>query len=242
METVSSIMSPVLRQSLADDLARRIRELILGRRHGPGDRLPAIAIMAREFSVGAPTVREALKKLETLGVVEIRHGSGVYVGRDPDALLVSNPVQRGTVSKKLLVDLIEARIPIETTSARLAATNATVDHCATMHELLDQAGRNPHDAAILNQSNLGFHHQIAIASGNAVIRQMLDVLTNVFREEQRIILDIHGTRESDHREHREILGTIEQGDAERASSCMYAHLEGVRMRLLAWDPVESPLS
>lgn len=235
-------MSPVLRQSLADDLARRIRELILARRHGPGDRLPAIAIMAREFSVGAPTVREALKKLETLGVVDIRHGSGVYVGQDPDALVVSNPVLGGTVSKKLLVDLIEARIPIETTSARLAATNATEDQFAAMHELLDEAGRNLQDAVILNQSNLGFHRQIASASGNTVIRQMLDVLTNVFREEQRIILDIHGTRESDHREHREILETLEQRDAEGAASCMYGHLEGVRMRLVAWDPDESPLS
>jgi GntR family transcriptional repressor for pyruvate dehydrogenase complex len=198
--------------------------------------------MAREFSVGAPTVREALKKLETLGVVDIRHGSGVYVGQDPDALVVSNPVLGGTVSKKLLVDLIEARIPIETTSARLAATNATEDQFAAMHELLDEAGRNLHDAVILNQSNLGFHRQIASASGNTVIRQMLDVLTNVFREEQRIILDIHGTRESDHREHREILETLEQRDAEGAASRMYGHLEGVRMRLVAWDPDESPLS
>lgn len=235
-------MSPVLRQSLADDLAQRIRELILARRHGPGDRLPAIATMAREFSVGAPTVREALKKLETLGVVDIRHGSGVYVGQDPDTLVVSNPVLGGTVSKKLLVDLIEARIPIETTSARLAATNATADQFAAMWELLDQAAGNLHDAAILNQANLGFHRQIASASGNSVIRQILDVLTSAFREEQRIILDIYGARKKDHGEHREILETLERRDAEGAAKCMYEHLEGVRTRLLAWNPDESPLS
>lgn len=239
---MSLTMSPVLRQTLADDLARRIRELILARQHGPGDRLPPIALMAREFSVGAPTVREALKKLETLGVVDIRHGSGVFVGQDPDALVISNPVLGGTVSQKLLVDLIEARIPIEVTSARLAATNGTNDQFAAMHELLDQAGGNLHDAGILNQSNLGFHRQIAIASGNSVIRQMLDVLTSAFREEQRIILDISGTRERDHREHREILETLEWRDAEGAARCMYGHLEGVRTRLVAWDPAESPLS
>lgn len=235
-------MSPVFRQSLADDLARRIRELILARQHGPGDRLPAIALMAREFNVGAPTVREALKKLETLGVVDIRHGSGVYVGRDPDALVVSNPVLGGSISQKLLVDLIEARIPIETTSARLAAKNATAEQFEAMHELLDLAGGNLDDATILNQSNLGFHRHIAIASGNTVIRQMLDVLTSAFREEQRIILDLSGTREGDHREHREILETLERRDEDGAADCMYQHLEGVRSRLVRWDAQASPVA
>lgn len=238
---MSSTLTPVLRQSLADDLALRIRELIFDRHHGPGDRLPAIALMAREFSVGAPTVREALKKLETLGVVDIRHGSGVYVGADPDALIISNPVHSGTISRKVLVDLIEARIPIETTSARLAAANATPDQLEAMHTLLDQAGENLHDAGVLNQSNLGFHRQIAIASGNLVIRQILDVLTNAFRDEQRLILDISGTRQRDHREHREILDTLERRDANAAADCMHEHLDGVRMRLLAWAPAEMPL-
>ena len=70
---------PVLRQSLADRLARRIRAMIQNGSYAPGDRLPPIMEMARQFGVGHPTVREALKKLETVGVVEIRHGSGVYV-------------------------------------------------------------------------------------------------------------------------------------------------------------------
>lgn len=231
-------MSPVLRQSLADDLAHRIRELIGARGYGPGNRLPAIAQMAREFSVGAPTVREALKKLQTLGVVDIRHGSGVYVGQHPDSLVVSNPVFGITVSKKLLVDLIEARIPIETTSARLAAVNGTDEQFATMHELLEQAAANLDDAVVLNRANLGFHREIARASGNSVIRQLLDVLTSAFREEQRIILDISGTRAGDHEEHREILETLERRDARAAARCMNEHLEGVRKRLLSWDVAE----
>ena len=53
-----------------------------------GDRLPPIMEMARQFGVGHPTVREALKKLETVGVVEIRHGSGVYVSRSRDVLVL----------------------------------------------------------------------------------------------------------------------------------------------------------
>lgn len=238
----TTTLSPVSRQNLADDVAHRIRQLIQVRPHAPGDRLPSIARIARDFQVGAPTVREALKKLETLGVVTIRHGSGVYVGSDPDSLVVPNPVLDGRISKQLLVDLIEARIPIETTSARLAASNATIDDFAAMHASLDTAGRNLRDAAALNQANLSFHRQIAVASGNQVVRQLLDVLTGAFRQEQRIILDIKGGREEDHREHLEILRTLEERAPARAAACMYEHLERVRLRLQEWDPAREPLA
>lgn len=204
--------------------------------------MPSISLIAREFQVGAPTVREALKKLETLGVVVIRHGSGVYVGKDPDSLVVPNPVLDGSISKKLLVDLIEARIPIETTSARLAASNASEADFAAMHASLDEAGRNLDDATILNRANLGFHRQIAIASGNSVIRQLLDVLTTAFRQEQRLILDIKGGRENDHHEHLEILRTLEQRAPDRAGKCMHNHLDRVRQRLQEWDPQLMPLA
>src|SRR5690554_618178 len=102
---------PIEKSSLADDLAERLVRLIRKGVYQPGDRLPAIMEMARSFGVGHPTLREALKKLEMMGVVEIKHGSGVYVGKGQDVLLVSNPVYGGLVSKKLLLDLVGARIP-----------------------------------------------------------------------------------------------------------------------------------
>jgi GntR family transcriptional regulator, transcriptional repressor for pyruvate dehydrogenase complex len=122
----------VEKTNLADDLAERIAEMIRTRVYEPGDRLPSIMEMARSFGVGHPTVREALKKLEIIGIVNIRHGSGVYVGTGGNNLLVSNPVKSGNVSKKLLLDLIDARISIEVTSARLAAELATDEQFNTM--------------------------------------------------------------------------------------------------------------
>ena len=71
--------SPIRRERLTDTLAARMLELIRSGAFRPGERLPPIARMAREFRVGAPTVRQALTKLEMLGVVDVRHGLGVYV-------------------------------------------------------------------------------------------------------------------------------------------------------------------
>jgi GntR family transcriptional repressor for pyruvate dehydrogenase complex len=70
---------PIRKQRLSDELVRRIRGSIETGQFRPGDRLPTIAEMARRFDVGLATVREALTKLEMAGVLEIRHGSGVYV-------------------------------------------------------------------------------------------------------------------------------------------------------------------
>ena len=236
------VYTPLLRQSLSDDLAQRITQLIQGGTYHAGDRLPAITTLARDFGVGSPTVREALKKLETVGVVSIRHGSGVYVNRTPDSLVISNPLHGGAVSKKLLVDLIEARIPIEVKSATLAATSATGEHLAELRDLLARASESLDDDALLNQTNLAFHRGIARASGNVVLRQLLEVLSSLFRQEQRLILGIHGSPRQDHAEHLAILDALERRDAALAAQRMREHLEGVRDVLRRWDPDAHPVT
>ena len=239
---MEAALQPVLRQSLADDVAQRIRQLIQRRDYQPGDRLPSIAEMARHFGVAGASVREGLRKLETLGVVDIRHGSGVYVGRIPDALLISNPGFGGAISKKLLVDLIEARIPIEVQSVSLAAEHATAEDLVQLRTLLVRAGATLDDAVLLNQTNLAFHRAIAQASGNGVLFQLLEVLGSLFKEEQRVILDIHGSRGQDHAEHLGILEALERRDAALAAERMRAHLDGVRDVLRRWDPTTHPVA
>lgn len=204
----------------------------------PSSRLPAISKMATQFGVGGPTLREALKKLETVGVVDIRHGSGVYVGKSPASLLIRNPVVGTIASKKLLVDLIEARIPIEVRSAELAATNATEEHLAGMGALLERAEQSLDDGTLLNQVNLAFHGTIALGSGNQVLHQLLEVLSSLFRREQRVILDIHGFRKDDHAEHVGIFHALRARDSVLAATRMRTHLERVRQVLVNWNPPE----
>lgn len=235
------LIQPVTRQGLADDLAQKIQQLIRKRAYAAGERLPSIAVMAANFQVGAPTVREALKTLEAVGVVNIRHGSGVYVGRVDNSLVITNPVFEGAVSKKLLLDLIEARIPIETTTVSLACVHGLPEHFAEMERLLTRAGENLHDGTVLNETNLAFHQQIAIASGNSVLQQLLGVLTKLFSREQRLILDIQNTRAQDHAEHLAIVAALKQRQSQLAVSRMRAHLENVQQVLKRWDPADTPV-
>ena len=234
-------ISPLPRTRLPNDLADRIKLLIQRDGYAPGDRLPSIAALARDFEVGAPTVREALKRLEMAGTVSIRHGSGVYVGREDDSFLMTNPVYSGAPTKKVLLDLIEARAAIEVTGAGLAAVQATEAQLDEMALLLDRAEVNLGDADVLNQTNMAFHRGIAIASGNAVFRQLLEVMTSLFTREQRAILDIQNARATDHRQHVAIYHALRARDPERARDLMRRHLEKVRDDLERWDPVAHPI-
>ncbi|HTI63059.1 MAG TPA: FadR/GntR family transcriptional regulator, partial [Gemmatimonadaceae bacterium] len=226
---------PVLKQSLSDSLAQRIRGMIQRGDYTLGDRLPPIMEMARRFGVGHPTIREALKKLETMGIVEIRHGSGVYITRSEEVLVLASPGYSGTVTKKLLLDLIHTRMPLEMHSVSEAIKNATLEDLVALRRTLTTAGQNLGNDDVLNEVNMSFHRQIARASGNTVLTQLLDVLHDLFTEEQRLILGIFGSRERDHQEHIGILEALEQRDEQLAVERMRKHLEGVADSIEQWS-------
>ncbi|UCG86913.1 MAG: FadR family transcriptional regulator [Gemmatimonadota bacterium] len=239
---ISNAFRPVNKQSLSDRLARRITQLIQSGDYKEGDRLPSIMEMARRFGVGHPTVRQALAKLETIGVVEIRHGSGVYVCRSGDFLVFASPEYQGTVTRKLLVDLIRARTPLEIQAVADAARHATDEHISEMRRLLTAAEERLADDEELSTVNMSFHRQIALASGNTVVTQLLEVLTELFAEEQRIILRVFGiSRERDHQEHLGILEALEQRNKALAVERMRRHLHGVEEALLRWNPELHPV-
>lgn len=225
-------LSPVARRSLADDLAGCVRQLIDSGGYASGDRLPSIAEMARRFGVARPTLREALRKLETLGFVEIRHGSGVYVRESQDSLLLSNPAYGGELTRKLMVDVLEARLAIEVKAAGLAAARVSQVSLERMRQVLARAAARMSVDAVVGVANLAFHREVALASGNPVLAQMLDVFAGVIGEEQRVILSVSPCRERLHREHLGIMDALERGNGDLAAERMRAHLEGVREVLL----------
>jgi GntR family transcriptional repressor for pyruvate dehydrogenase complex len=176
-----------------------------------------------------------------MGVVEIRHGSGVYVSRSHEVLVLASPDYGGTVTKKLLIDLIQTRTPMEMQSVALAAQNATEEHLQEMRRLLTTAGASLNDDSVLNAVNMAFHRQIALASGNTVLAQLLDVIQELFTEEQRLILGIFGSRERDHQEHLGILEALERRDDALGVERMRTHLEGVQAAVQRWDPEQHPV-
>ena len=156
-------------------------------------------------------------------------------------LVLASPDYAGGVSKKLLLDLIAVRMLLEVQSASEAVPNLAPEPLREMRRLLATAGENLGDDEVLHTVNMAFHRQIALASGNTVLAQVLSVLQDLFRDEQRLVLDIFGSRERDHEEHLAILEALESRDQGLAAERMRTHLEGVRDAVLRWDPEHHPV-
>jgi GntR family transcriptional regulator, transcriptional repressor for pyruvate dehydrogenase complex len=218
----------VTRPTGSDLLTQQVVELIDRERLGPGDRLPTVQALADRFQVAAPTMREALRRLQAVGVVEMRHGSGVYVRYGGRRVVLPNPYP-GRLKRETIVDLLHARLLIEPQLAGLAAL-ASEDAIAELEQLIARAGEllEGGEDAELSATNLGFHRGVARCAGNTVLAQVIESLLDLYAAEQMEILRLYADRAQDHAEHSEILAAIQSHDGALATELMHRHLEGVR--------------
>ena len=229
-------ITPLAKLTLADNLALELKKYILKNSYYSGKKLPSTTELAKKFGVGMPTLREAIKKLETIGAISVRHGSGIYVGEQINNIIMANPMAtHESPSKKHLLDLIDARMSVEISTAELAAKNASPDDIRNMENLLVEAKNNFENEVVLTQKNMAFHLAIASASGNVVFTQLVEVITKLFRLEQRLIIDIFKHKDKDYIQHVEIFDAIRKHDTEKTVELMRTHLESVRDAILAWN-------
>jgi GntR family transcriptional repressor for pyruvate dehydrogenase complex len=216
------------RADLTRTLSDQVFALIKSRGLQPGDRLPSMKELAQTFSVATPTIREALRRLQATGVVDIKHGSGIYVRRTNQHLMIVNP-HIGELDGATLLDLLDARLILEPPLAGLAAVNANEEDIARLEQVLDEAEHLlKGDDLQLNPANMLFHSAIARASGNRVLAQMLESLVELYTREQLVILELFNARVRDYRDHILIFGAIRDREPELASRRMTRHLQTVR--------------
>jgi len=225
--TLAEPLARMAKESLPDRLARQIRGWIEGGEGSvaahAGERLPSIVEMARRFGVAQPSIREALRTLEAMGVVEIRHGAGVFVRR------ASTPADEPPIA-----DLVSARLTVEVHAAADAARHATPAHVDTLRRLLD--GADEHDPHARADADAALHRQIALASGNSVLVRLLDTLHDITTPAQRALLVRVHDVVTERREHVAIVDAIAARDEELAAERMRAHFRphlGAPARALA---------
>ncbi|HEY1970631.1 MAG TPA: GntR family transcriptional regulator [Pseudonocardia sp.] len=198
---------------LSERLTLGLVELIAEQRLSPGDVLPTVRELAARFSVTAPTVREALRRLEATDAVRMRHGSGVYVGPGINRMLLANPTPT-PMRDEAVLDMVAARLTIEPGIAALAALHRTEDQLAQLERATRTALTEPGEPG----QRPNFHRELARCSGNQVLYEVIDSLLRARRDDQRAVRLLIADRGRDHREHLAIFGAVrdrDQGAAER---------------------------
>jgi len=211
-------------------LAKQILQLIRSENLQPGDRLPAAKALAERFAVATPTLREALRRLQTTGEIEIRHGSGIYVRYTQERFVLANP-HHARLKRTTILQLLDARLLIEPHLAEHAAWHATEADIGDLEQLLDRARDDRVDVDAdkhLHRVNMLFHATIARISGNLVLHHIIESLIELYSSEQLAIQWLYDARSRDHQQHRAIFAAIRDQVPELARERMAMHLRDVR--------------
>ncbi|MGV8851463.1 MAG: FadR/GntR family transcriptional regulator [Rhodoglobus sp.] len=220
--------NPVERRTLIDDLTQAMLDFVSDGGYKIGDKLPSITALAAHFSVAAPTIREMARRLESTGVLSIRHGSGIYLAGDVERLVFMNP-SRGLLSHDTMLELLDTRLLIEPELASRAAamrTSAQIEELKSIAEASDKAIQGE-DSAELNRLNMSFHIQVGRIAGNKVLSESLETVIELHMDQQRKIASLFADTERDREEHIRILTAITAGDSAEARRLMETHLAEV---------------
>lgn len=223
---------PSLVEKVCDQLAKIIRH----DQEEDDGWLPTERELSAQLGVSRSVVREAAKRLESQGLVEIQHGVGIKAVdklhkplNGSLALLIPDAEER-------LRQLNETRMAIEPESARLAAENATPAQLRTLRRIHQQLIDAPNNAHAI-EADMAFHRALAEASGNLMFRLILDSLAEIgLASRQRTIGRVGRFTGVEH--HGAILEAVERGDAEAAAAAMRHHITcaGEDMKLRVKGP------
>lgn len=228
------------RATLADEIANRVLALIQGQQLRPGDKLPAERELAHTMGVSRPVLREALRALSLMRVVDIRHGDGTYITSLEPQLLVSHLDFVFATDAVALNQLIEARRLVETGNARFAAARITAEQLARLDELLAELRSRIDDPAAFGELDIEFHDAVCAAASNVVLSQLMQIIDTMGRVSRQRTGASRRVREAAYRDHREILGALRARDPAAAEAAMRAHLDHIEAALGAATPTPAP--
>ena len=210
------------RQKLTETVAQQLLEAVATMQ--PGDRVPSQRELTRDLGVGRSTVREALNGLARMGLVEIRHGQGVFV-IDPNDGEDAAEALRRVLMKGVTKEFLEARLVVEVEVARMAAERRTEADLRRIEETIEQlegARAAPTEEAL--EPATGFNLAVAEAAHNEVLAGVEESFVSLMLERAPDLYETVEFRDWDVAEHRRIFEAIRDRDPALAEQRMREHI------------------
>ncbi len=215
-------------QRLYHSIAKEISKLIEQGDYPPGSRLPGERALAENFKVSRVTVREALISLQTLGLVQIRTGSGIYVCE-------SGALKPAMLPQVSAFELTQARLLIESEAAALAAPDITDETLSDLASLIEkmETSDTEEEADVADRD---FHLTIAAASENQVVTHIVEMFWKMRMEQESIAAAYHAVCSHDvskrGEEHAEVLEALRARDAKASRLAMRKHFRRLMESML----------
>jgi GntR family transcriptional repressor for pyruvate dehydrogenase complex len=218
----------VVQTRISDKVVEQMLALIDSLRLKPGDRLPGEREMRDQLSVSRSALREAIRIMESQGVLDVRPGLGTFVSSRPTlARLPSRLATWLAENKGQVIELLEVRGALEPLAAALAARRASADQIAGMQQVLAQTEA---DAARGNlegivEGDIQFHKLISESGGNALLIELNDNINGSLLESRYAYYSLPTRVEASSQGHRQVMAAIAAHDPDGAALAMRAHIE-----------------
>lgn len=218
----------VTRTRLCDQVADELRALIAGKQYLPGEKLPVEGELAAHFGVSRITVREAMRKLDIMGIVEVRQGAGTFVREITPNAYIKTLLPMLSMDNNSLKDIFEVRQVIECKSAELAALNATPEDLSQVKRVLAKMPEAARTGKLrqYNELDLQFHYAVAKCTHNQILITIQELLSDLVEGSISMGLTPLNALEHSVIFHRKIYEAIVKRDSVSATGLMNAHIEG----------------
>ena len=226
------------KDTLWEQIAARLLSMLKEKQLRPGDKLPPERELAALMQVSRPSLREALRALSMMNVLEIRQGAGTFVSSLEPELLVEHLDFVLSLDNSTFIKLFEARKILEVGIVGLAAERITAAEIAELEAGLLRSQETVREPSAFLQADVELHKKITQAAQNPILSRIIDSIGKLsFASRQRTV-EISGIREQTIQDHRAIVTALKAHDPAAAQQAMLEHLSNVEERLT--QPILTP--
>ena len=212
------MFTKINKTNLNNEISRQMISRILSGVLLPGDKLPPEREMAEQMNVNRNTLREALRKLEHLGLLSVKQGDGIYILDYRDSgnieLLKHILISRKEKTAEIIYDVLKIRTMVIPEMAALAAEKINIDDLSSLRAVME----DPQKSII--EKDLAIHILIARVSGNLFFMILLNFFNEIFRQYARLYFSFEENRNVSIRFHKNIIDALTRKDSKKAKSIM----------------------
>ena len=227
------MLKAIRKTRIYEEVVSQVHEMVREGKFKAGDQLPTERELAETFKVSRTSVREALRALETQGLIVSRTGAGNFVADLPVESLIAPLAAMLIEEKDALADIFEMRKLIEPHIASLAAERATKRDIERMKKILDKQRDAVSRGETGVEADAELHFAIGRATQNQALEKLVSGLMDILSHSREESLQTKDRRRASIESHRKILSAIEVHDRKKAREAMLYHIEQVEDNVLS---------
>jgi DNA-binding FadR family transcriptional regulator len=221
------LITPIKKTRIAEEVADRIRVFMLDGTFPPGEPLPSERHLAERFGVSRGSIRDALRTLETIGLLETRHGQGTFPHELSVDRLVAPLASVMAYRSDLQDELLDVRRMFEPAVARVAALRATDEDLADLQRILETQRQKLKASQSAIAEDTAFHAILARSTRNRVVMSIMATLNDLLVDSRTQSLKQKGRPARSIDGHESVVAALRRHDPEGASQAMYNHIDQI---------------